>query len=72
MRHVLRKKDTSCAQDIHDALIPHLPCHSFIDITTALAVTLPGSNHVIMNVPGTFEIEALDSPPHRVEAVSDN
>ena len=54
MRHVLRKKDTSCAQDIHDALIPHLPCHNFIDITTALAVTLPGSNHVIMNVPGTF------------------
>ena len=72
MRHALRKKDTSCAQDIHDALIPHLPCHSFIVFTTALAVTFSRSNHVIMNMPGTFEIEAPDSPPHRVEAVSDN
>ena len=72
MGHALRKTDTSCAQHIHDALISHLPCHSFIVLTTALAVTLPGSNHVIMNVPGTFEIEAPDSPLHRVEAVSDN
>ncbi len=57
-------------QHIYDALDLQLLCLSFIDITTAMSVALPGSCRVKTSVACRLGTAALASLPHRLGALS--